>query len=315
MPIFGFQCAWQTSTINGLLLEKDRLERQGKNWLVAMKTFDYYEFLQISPNADRDTIHRVYRFLGARYHPDNPVSGNAETFTKLKTAYEVLSNPARRAEFDASCKNAAPRVAAPLSASIDFMDDLEGEKNRRLGLLAVLYARRRMNAVAPEVTLAEIEVRMGFPRDYLDFTVWYLQRKGYVNRADNGDLALTVDGVDFVETERVNIPMLNKLLTNGADHAVAGADHAVAGADHAVPDSKSANGEFSPAIIPDIAISDVAPPVERRINTRDRRQGLPDRRVNPVERRSGAPDRRFNPAERRLGSPDRRSGDDRRLKG
>jgi curved DNA-binding protein CbpA len=33
---------------------------------------DYYEFLQISPNADADTIHRVYRFLAARLHPDNP---------------------------------------------------------------------------------------------------------------------------------------------------------------------------------------------------------------------------------------------------
>src|SRR5690349_8920843 len=29
---------------------------------------DYYEFLQISPSADQETIHRVYRFLAARYH-------------------------------------------------------------------------------------------------------------------------------------------------------------------------------------------------------------------------------------------------------
>jgi curved DNA-binding protein len=35
---------------------------------------DYYEFLQISPNADVDTIHRVYRFLAARFHPDNPTA-------------------------------------------------------------------------------------------------------------------------------------------------------------------------------------------------------------------------------------------------
>jgi curved DNA-binding protein CbpA len=265
-----------------------------------MKRFDYYEFLQISPNADRDTIHRVYRFLGARYHPDNPASGNAEMFNRLKTAYEVLSNPARRAEYDAACKNGAPRPA-PLSDSIDFMDDLEGEKNRRLGLLAVLYARRRMNHAAPEVSLAEIEMRMGFPRDYLDFTIWYLQRKGYISRADNGDLALTVDGVDFVEAERLQIPVLNKLLTSGSEHEV--------------PDSESAEEGFDPVLIPNIAISDMGPPIERRINTRDRRIGLPDRRVNPVERRSGAPDRRVNPTERRSGSLNRRSGDDRRLKG
>ena len=30
---------------------------------------DYFEFLQISPNAEPDTIHRVYRFLAVRLHP------------------------------------------------------------------------------------------------------------------------------------------------------------------------------------------------------------------------------------------------------
>ena len=39
-------------------------------------TTDYYEVLQISPNADPDTVHRVYRFLAARFHPDNQKSGN-----------------------------------------------------------------------------------------------------------------------------------------------------------------------------------------------------------------------------------------------
>ena len=34
-------------------------------------TIDYYEVLQISPNADPDTVHRVYRLLAQRFHPDN----------------------------------------------------------------------------------------------------------------------------------------------------------------------------------------------------------------------------------------------------
>jgi len=262
---------------------------------------DYYDFLQISHNADRDTIHRVYRFLGARYHPDNPVSGSTEMFSKLKTAYDVLSNPARRAEYDALCKKAT-RQTAPLSDSIDFMDDLEGEKNRRLGLLAVLYARRRINQFAPEVSLGEIESRMGFPRDYLDFTIWYLQKKEYITRADNGDLALTVDGVDFVETERVSVTALNKLLTDGMDSSIS--------------DSMWTTEESNPAPVPDVALSDMGPPIERRANTRDRRAGAPDRRINPVERRAGSPDRRANPTDRRGVTTDRRSNTtDRRIKG
>ena len=41
---------------------------------------DYYETLQISPNADPDTIHRVYRLLAQRFHPDTQETG--ETLTE-----------------------------------------------------------------------------------------------------------------------------------------------------------------------------------------------------------------------------------------
>ena len=183
--------------------------------MLEMKNLDYYEFLQISPNADPDTIHRVYRFLAARFHPDNPVSGDPEKFFMLKTAYDVLSDPTRRAEYDVK-REVAETEKAPLSSSVDFMDQFEGELNRRLAVLAVLYYRRRNSPQNPEVSLPEIEKQMGFPRDYLDFTMWYLQKKGYITRADNSDFTLTADGVDFVESQRVNIPVLNKMLTSGA---------------------------------------------------------------------------------------------------
>ncbi|MEJ5370304.1 MAG: J domain-containing protein, partial [Bryobacteraceae bacterium] len=62
---------------------------------------DYYELLQISPNAEPETITRVYRILAARFHPDNPHTGDAEKFQLLRKAYQVLSDPQRRAEYDA----------------------------------------------------------------------------------------------------------------------------------------------------------------------------------------------------------------------
>lgn len=185
--------------------------------MLETRSMDFYEFLQISPNAEPDTIHRVYRFLAARYHPDNPVSSDPEKFALLRLAYDVLSDPGRRADYDATYGREAANHP-PLSTTVDFMDDMEGERNRRLAVLAVLYYRRRANPYAPEVGLAEIETHMGFPRDYLDFTTWYLLRKGYITRADNSDFTLTAEGVDFVETERVHIPVLNKLLTDGSLH-------------------------------------------------------------------------------------------------
>src|SRR5262249_39472162 len=61
---------------------------------------DYYETLQISPNADADTIQRVFRLLAQRFHPDNKETGDADRFRALHEAYSVLSVPDRRAQYD-----------------------------------------------------------------------------------------------------------------------------------------------------------------------------------------------------------------------
>ncbi|MGH9586854.1 MAG: DnaJ domain-containing protein [Acidobacteriaceae bacterium] len=226
---------------------------------IEKSKFDYYEFLQISPRADQETIHRVYRFLAARFHPDNPESGNPDKFAMLTVAYDVLSDPERRAEFDAS-REKEGSLAPPLSNTIDFMDSVAGELNRRLAVLAVLYFRRRANPLYPEVSLAELETRMGFPRDYLDFTTWYLQKKGYITRADNSDFTLTAAGVDFVEMQRANIPVLNKLLTDGS---AIGANP---------PDERPSGARPTMILLPDMTL-------------------IPDRRKSSKERRKAGRDR------------------------
>ena len=58
-----------------------------------MSLTDYYEVLQISPNAEPETIHRVFRMLAMRFHPDNPETGDSQRFLELNRAYEVLSDP------------------------------------------------------------------------------------------------------------------------------------------------------------------------------------------------------------------------------
>ena len=253
---------------------------------------DYYEFLQISPHADADTIHRVYRFLAGRLHPDNPDSGDAEMFRMLKAAYDTLSNPARRSEYDAMCRREA-KEEPPISNSVDFLDSVEGEQNRRVALLAVLYYKRRSNPRFPEVSLAEIERRMGFPRDYLDFTTWYLTKKGYVQRADNSDFTLTAEGVDYIESQRGNLPVLNKLLTDGTSFAAATQRNQAA---------KQSGGK-KPIVLP---VSD-AVWLDRRQNGGDRRRRVADPTQIAYERRAGTRDRRVNAGDRRKSKQDRRA--------
>lgn len=256
---------------------------------------DYYEFLQISPNADTDTIHRVYRFLATRLHPDNPESGDPEMFHVLKTAYDVLSNPMRRSEYDATRKQETAQPV-PLSTTVDFMDSLDGELNRRLGVLAVLYYRRRTHPHMPEVPLAEIELRMGFPRDYLDFTTWYLVKKGYVSRADNAEFTLTAEGVDFVEAQRADLPVLNKMLTGGVGTV-------------APPAARAQKRVQMPIVLPSklekmgMEKAAMGQSAERRIRSKDRLLGAAEVSVevsvDTLDRREDVDDRRKSSGGRR----------------
>ena len=163
------------------------------------KPIDYYEVLQINRNADVETVHRVYRFMATRFHPDNSKTGDLERFLLLRQAYQVLSDPARRQQYDEATA-AADSEPLEIFELQEFIDGTEGEINRRLGVLSILYRRRRRNDGSPTMSLLDLEKRMSLPREYLDFTLWYLRVKGYVKAEDNSDYALTASGVDYLES-------------------------------------------------------------------------------------------------------------------
>ena len=63
---------------------------------------DYYEVLGVDKNADADTIKKAYRKAAMKYHPDrNPGDQEAEAmFKEAGEAYEVLSDPEKKARYD-----------------------------------------------------------------------------------------------------------------------------------------------------------------------------------------------------------------------
>jgi molecular chaperone DnaJ len=64
---------------------------------------DYYQVLQIQPNASAAEIKKAYRQLALKFHPDKNNSQLAATqFVLINEAYAVLSNPAARRKYDAA---------------------------------------------------------------------------------------------------------------------------------------------------------------------------------------------------------------------
>jgi hypothetical protein len=57
-----------------------------------------YEVLNVEPNASADEIRAAFRRLGAKVHPDR--GGSNALFRRVKDAYDILSDPRRRAEYD-----------------------------------------------------------------------------------------------------------------------------------------------------------------------------------------------------------------------
>jgi DnaJ-class molecular chaperone len=108
---------------------------------------DYYELMQISPNAERETIQRVYRLLAARFHPDNTETGDMAKFLRLNEAYRTLIDAGSRAAYDTVYQS---RRFEPIGVfgSKEFEIGIDGEASRRMGILCLLYSRRRADGAA-----------------------------------------------------------------------------------------------------------------------------------------------------------------------
>jgi curved DNA-binding protein len=177
----------------------------------AEKFVDYYELLQISPNAEADTIHRVFRIMASRCHPDNKQTGDNEKFLLLTKAYALLSDPVKRAAYDALYRDRRGEPL-PVFGMKEFAEGLEGEVNRRLGILSLLYNRRRTNPEDPGISLLEFETVMSFPREHLEFGIWFLLEKQYIRVGNHSDYCIAAAGVEYLESEVPSNRILGKLL-------------------------------------------------------------------------------------------------------
>jgi curved DNA-binding protein CbpA len=76
-----------------------------------MANQDYYKILQIDPDAEQEIVQAAYKRLALKYHPDT--SESIETnrrMQEINEAYEVISDPIKRAGFD---RQRREQVSAP----------------------------------------------------------------------------------------------------------------------------------------------------------------------------------------------------------
>lgn len=165
---------------------------------------DLYEVLQVSPGAHPLIITKAFRLLAALYHPDNQHTGDEEAFKQLAQAYRILSDPVRRAAYDRERFGSA-EPTRDSNTTIDngpLPKTHHGEVDEldlRSLILQALYNVRRGRPYKPSLSLLVLAELAGCTIQSLQYTLWYLRGKHFIENADDSELAITVEGVDYVE--------------------------------------------------------------------------------------------------------------------
>jgi len=181
---------------------------------------DFYEILEVSPNASQETINRMYRFFAQRYHPDRREAGNAEKFAQICEAHDVLKDPEKRVAYDIRHKKNSEfhwHLVEEAGDTGRFDNDVVIQER----VLSVMYVKRKRDTKNPGCGNMELERLTGCTREILDFHLWYLKEKGWIIRLEDGFLAITAAGVDKTLVDRPK-GETNKLLSDNLSSATRG---------------------------------------------------------------------------------------------
>jgi curved DNA-binding protein len=157
---------------------------------------DYYELLEVSPNATIETIEKMFRFQAQKYHPDAGPTADTQKFKMLVDACHALVNPEVRATYDVDYRKHKDELAKLVKEAKEIGDDAADRRR----LLSLFYTQRRRDRKQPGIGGATLEHLMQLPPDILEFHLWYFRDKGWIMREESGLLSITAIGVDRIET-------------------------------------------------------------------------------------------------------------------
>lgn len=131
---------------------------------------DYYALLEVAPTADEATIRAAFRQLARRYHPDVAGTGNLERMQKLNAAYQTLSDPERRVQYDRRFQGRRetyqapppiPRTTPTLSATVATRASLQTTQSAPFRRLQAIDLSERFPVGALDVARGSHVVAVG----------------------------------------------------------------------------------------------------------------------------------------------------------
>src|SRR5579862_5198416 len=165
---------------------------------------DYYEVLQVSRQADADTIRRVFHSLAQRYHPDNRETGSAQRFREVLAANAVLSDSDKRVAYNVRLA-AQDKTRFRIFESAQSAEGIQAEIRKRQGILRLLYTKRRTDSQDAGMRGRDLVEMLGIPIEHLEFALWQLREQRLVNRSDNNRFEITCQGVEAFEAQQANL--------------------------------------------------------------------------------------------------------------
>lgn len=162
---------------------------------------DYYGVLQVHRDCNVKQLETAYRRLAKAYHPDHIETANVDKFNAVVEAYRILRNAQYRSEYDVLHKQnvqyeemQSAQYDDPAIEEYTALTDAEAHEK----ILLTLYKKRRENSQNPGVLAFYIKQYLNCSEEIFEFHAWYLKAKGYIERTEQNELAITVEGIDHV---------------------------------------------------------------------------------------------------------------------
>jgi curved DNA-binding protein CbpA len=176
----------------------------------AGKFQDHYEVLGVDHKAGTDAIQSAYARLSDKYNPQTGSAPDHDKFEAVTLAFEVLSDPDLRGDFDKLKGIGADDK--PRFSGRAFFDAYTRDVHLRVALLCVLYDRRRTKPFTPSLSMRNLENIFNVTTVEMNFAIWYMKQRDLVVMDDKSSLMITTPGMDYLRDNPPNPDNVMKLL-------------------------------------------------------------------------------------------------------